>query len=381
VVLGPSGQPTKTKIGTVIKVLDKLIDKKNGPFLIIAWTKHPECIEKIKEKLKDHHVFILDIKKIDCQESIDGEMVFSIEKIENNMSIALKNIGFFQIYSLWENLVQDASIKSVNNFSSFCSNPSDWNKEMCRIFYSLAKANAGKQLNENDKLNIIKNAFSTFNNAFLDSLENQFNNIEYLLKTEELSVDFSNNPIENGQTRASINSMLLLSFNEMSEKIEPGSVCRIKPRNSKTITDLIDPQFVDYEKISELKKSFIPILLEVSPSCDYSQDKWKLHRQIPGVLWPVDFIVKIVKGKDKEIVKNAEYIYKSPAIIFNKKIYKMVFDLRDFSTSNLKTSKKSIEKKSFQSLDPPIFRVRHDLLIEIQFKISQHINRPGFVYL
>jgi hypothetical protein len=130
-----------------------------------------------------------------------------------------------------------------------------------------------------------------------------------------------------------------------------------------------------------LKKTYIPILLEVSPSCDYSQNKWKLHRQIPGVLWPIEYISTKIHSKEKEIVNQADYIYKSPTFLYCKKMYKMVFDLRDFSTSNFNDIKNYKEKLSFRPLNPPLFRIRHNLLIEIQSQISKHINRPGFVYL
>lgn len=382
VVLGTTGQSDKTKIGTAVNVINKLIDKNNGPFLIAAWTKHPECIQKIGEKLKHQHVFIIDLKKSDCQdEGSGGEMVYKIEKIEHNIKEQMKEIGIFHIYSIWENFVHDASTKSVNNFSSFCIDKTNWNKEMCSIFYSLALANAGRQVDETDKINVIKNAFYTFNSAFLDSLENQFNNIEHLLKIDELSISFSDKHVKDQNTRASINSMLLLSMTDISKRIEPGSVCGLKRRNFKMLRALIDQDIADERIISKLNKSYIPILLEVSPSCDYSQNKWKLHRQLPGILWPTDCMRTKVKGKNKEIVKNAEYIYQSPIFIYNKKIYRMVFDLREFSTSSFNIDRKNAEKKSFHSLGLPIFRIRHDLLIDIQSKISQHVSRPGFVSL
>ena len=131
-------------------------------------------------------------------------------------------------------------------------------------------------------------------------------------------------------------------------------------RDKVRIDDLFNGSFAKFKDRSNFLKTKEYVYLEVSPVCDYAQDKWIACRLLSGILWPLKY---------KKKVKQADYIYKSPVIEFKNKLFYLVFDFRSFTSvriSVLKTVK-------------PIFRIRKSLLVDIQCRLSRHINRPGVV--
>ncbi len=356
----------KTVISAIISVLEKIISKQNGPYILILWSMHDIDYRKGLEDSFQNQlsgikpIMILTLKKTDYIERDDGEKINFVKNalklIENKLIQELKKAGIFHLFIIWENLVHKSAGKIVNDFSSFYPLDENWNNNMCGVFKKLARAYAGKQLEDEDADKLIKDALFTFNGTFLDTLENEISN----KKIEGLKINDSNNV--NDDIAAQINSKLHLIFQPPKNSV-PGNI--YKWENQMKINDLFNGDIDLYPQ--KQKDSFLNklkyILLEVSPSCDYAQDKWKLHRVLHGLMWP--------ENDFNKIKKKADYIYTSPIFKVDNKIYKFVFDLRYLTTLSLDELK---DKK-------PVLRIRHDLLVDIQSKIAGHINRPGVICL
>jgi len=352
VLAGTEGQDNKTKISTIIGVLSKIIGKNNKSYLIIAWTKHNELIEGLKNNLKENPpIFILNLKKSECK---DSQGNYEISKVEKKLKKELKKAGAFQLFVIWENLVHKSTGKIVNDFSSFYPMDDNWDSNMCGVFQKLARAYVGKQLNDGETDKLIKDALLTFNGTFLDTLENEISN----KKIEGLKINDSNNV--NNDITAQINSRLHLIIQPPKNSV-PGNIYEWE--NQVNINDLFDGDINSCPQKDNFLMKLKYILLEVSPSCDYAQNKWKLHRVLHGLMWP--------ENDFNKIKKKADYIYTSPIFKVDNKIYKFVFDLRYLTTLSLDELK---DKK-------PVLRIRHDLLVDIQSKIAGHINRPGVICL
>ncbi len=352
VLAGTEGLDDKTKISTIIGVLSKIIGKKNQSYLIIAWTKHDKLIKRLKNNLKENPpIFILNLEKSECK---DSQGNYEISKIEKKLKKELKKAGVFQLFIIWENLVHKSTGKIVNDFSSFYPLDGNWDSNMCGVFQKLARAYAGKQLEDGDTDKLIKDALFTFNGTFLDTLENEISN----KKIEGLKINDSNNV--NDDIAAQINSKLHL-ISQPPKNSVPGNIYEWE--NQVNINDLFDGDINLYPQKNNFLMKLKYILLEVSPSCDYAQDKWKLHRVLHGLMWP--------ENDFKKIKKKADYIYTSPIFKVDNKIYKFVFDLRYLTTLSLDELKDK----------DPVLRIRHDLLVDIQSKIAGHINRPGVICL
>ncbi|MDI6735241.1 MAG: hypothetical protein QME42_03445 [bacterium] len=354
--LGTEGQPEKTKVSTTAGVIQKIIGNRSNPYLIIAWTKYDKLLNGIRKLLKDNPpLLMLNLEKSKCK---DEKGKYEIGKIEEKLKEELKKAGIFHLFIIWENFVHNSAGKIVNDFSSFYSLDDNWNKNMCGVFHKLAKAYAGEQLPAGKVDELIKNALLAFNGTFLDTLENEIRNYIDIDKT--LLPDDKGN-IAN-DILAKVNSRLLLIF-DIPDMPVPGNIYfNIKAPEAK-IDELFNEKNIDtYQQKDDLNKKVKAIFLEVSPSCDYTQNKWKLHRVLPGVIWPVDYQKKI---------NQADYIYTSRLFKIDNEIYKFVFDLRYLTSLSFDDLK---DKR-------PEFRIRHELLIDIQSKIAGHINRPGVISL
>lgn len=351
--LGIGGNDDRTIISVIINVLKQIIQE-NTYYFIIAWTKHNELIDKIKNELQNNKrnpLFILNLEKTECKKE-DGS--FNIQKIEEKLKTELKNLGIFHLFILWENIVHKSAGKIVNDFSAFYPVNDDWNNNMTAVFKKLAESYAG-QLDTSNATEVVKNALFTFNGTFLDTLESQIEN-----NNANYNITFSNTSI-NKDIIAEINTRLHLA-RDVGEKIMPGNIYKLEQQSDNLIVDIFNGKFDSFDRKEDLMNNSQLIYLEVSPSCDYAQRKWKMHRILPGLMWPTKF-------EDK--IKKADYIYKTPIFRLNNNNYLFVFDLR-FLTS--------FELNSIKNLSP-ICRIRHQLLVDIQSKISGHINRPGIISL
>lgn len=363
----------KSIVSTLISVLSRIVEKgRSGPFILAIWTKHPEKIKKVQRALikESYQPFAIDLQKDEFfdfegeQKLEDSEM---FKKIEKKIQDKLQNIGIFDILLLWENLVHNSSATIVNEFSKLIISDGKWDaekwdKEMKNIFHKLAEAKAGKTLNTNSSQEVLKHALFTFDGIFLDTLEKN------IYKEQYNQMDFSF--LQNGvgkDIKGKINSRLLLDTSEL-DKLYPGNVYKIDEKDH-----INDNLTCSDTEIEEIKNESIPVIIEVSPLCDFAQNKMKLSRIVKGFLCPIEVqidgtTIQICKKK----LKNSAYFhYISPVIEYNEKFYRLVIDFRHFSA-------KSIAEMNENT---PIFRLRKDTLIYIQTKLSSHINRPGVLFV
>lgn len=351
------GQSDKTKISKIIGVMKRIIGNENGPYILIIWSKHNELVEDIKIKLNwNQPVLTLNLEKWKCKDEEDG---FDLKKIENKLETEFGNAGIFQLFLLWENIAHQSSGGLINEFTSFYKHDNkydnDWNKNLTDVFSHLARAYRGKKLDINAETEIPKNGFLAFNGAYSDTFENAIRGYDY----SKLKIQFNADAEVSNDICAKINKKLLLSSyssHQAEQVVQPGNVYfnGEKEGGCLCLKDLF------YGDISEADKSKIEyIMLEVSPSCDFAQDKWKLSRLLPGLLWP--------SGQAKKIKTTPDYVYASPVLDWNNKSWKLVFDFRYLTA------------RSFDELNgrEPKFRIRHELLVDIQSHLARHINRPG----
>ncbi len=352
IVLGTEGQPDKTKISTAISVIEKIVSKKNGPFLVIAWTKHEELIKQMEKALKNEkfQAVMLNLEKDACK---DKNEKYNMRLVRQKLAEKAQEIGMFHLFIIWENLIHRAAGKIVNDFSGFWEFDKNWNEEIAKTFLKLAEGYAGRQLNRSDSKEVIRKSLFSFNTNFMDALESEIRNFNI----PELNISFEKCPnLTNEGIIAKINSKLLIE--EETENIFPGNVYEGLEVKKVDISELFSGKINKYEQQKELLSRTKRISLEVSPYCDYAQNKWKTSRLLSGVLWPSKF--------DKKI-KKADYIYKSPLIMRDNKLWRMIFDFRYFTSVEFDRLKNKT----------PLFRVRHELLVDIQSKLAAHVNRPG----
>ncbi len=123
------------------------------------------------------------------------------------------------------------------------------------------------------------------------------------------------------------------------------------------------------DHLNSIIQNSIPVFVDVTPVCDFVQKKVRMSRMIKGVLIPGS--INSDENIWRRIKKNAVFIYVSPVIHYKEENYKMVLDFRYF------TSHASDELVSGKIL----FRIRKEILSDIQVKLSSHVNRVGVLFI
>jgi hypothetical protein len=368
----------KTIKSTLQRVLNSIISPANGPYILLLWSVHEHDYTSVLQELFNAElsalkpVITLTIEKTTYLKTEDnGEKKFvpnALNLIERRLKKELKKIGAFHFFYLWEDLVHSASGQTVNSLSSFYQTNKNWNKNISSLVVEFAKAHAGENLDPKNTKEIIKNAYFAFNGTFEDFL---INNIRHCKDLKRICLDSS--LIEVGpELRANVNSRLLLDTKPGFCCPEPGNVYtnRIKNISKVRISDIFcggQDKLNSFQGKTKLLEAIKHILIEISPLCDYAYASKKLrtNRVLPGILWPVEF--------EKKIRKKAEYLYLSqgPFQIEGHQ-YRIVLDLRCFASLPLSVLKK--KKK-------PRFKIRQELLSDIQNHVARHINRFGVTSL
>ena len=274
-----------------------------------------------------------------------------------------KGIGRFAVHKLG-NLIEVIT-RAENNPEVVLS--IDWS--LFNKSDYLEKAWSGKNLKEQNTQKILKNALFTFNGIFNDIFEGLIQNEKY----SAYQGTFSSNNI-NEKNKGRINIKLLLDFSDL-EKFYPGDVYRINKNaknSSELLKDILDIKDENlFNKINnKIKKKSIQVFAEVTPLCDFLQEKIKLYRVIEGFIIPEKYKDEQNIYHDVKI-KKAEFIYKTPVFTYKNEIYRLILDFKYFS------SKTEDELKNFS----PIFRLRKELLNDIQIKLSSNINRTGILFI
>ena len=356
IILGTESQDEKTQMATAKHVVTKILSKSNGPFILVAWTKHEPLIAKLENVLRDDgfQFLIFDMKKEECKRN-DKE--YDVEKIRKKLQEKMEGNEALQLFISWENLVQRATGKIVNDFSSLNPLDSNWNNKMTTIFWKMAVGFAGKQLKKENPDEIIKNALYSFNGAFLDALNSE---IRMSKHAPEIELPFEEAQEKDIELTAEINSKLIFTQPPTDDNL-PGNLYEDLDIEKVEVKELfIETGSKKFEEVKGELSNLKHIVLEITPLCDYTQNKWKVNRLLPGVLWPIKF---------EENIKSAKFIYKSPAIKYKDKLYRLVFDFRYFTSipfGKLKGKKR-------------ILRVKEELLIDMQSSLASQVNRPGIV--
>jgi hypothetical protein len=413
-----SGQkiPDHAIISTIGVRLERILEPKNN-YILIYWStkekKYKKLIDDAFENgLKDYKPIItISLNKAKALKQGDKIVEYIIEEIES------KSEGFslFKVFSLWENLVNDSAGDLINDFIDFIGKDSDWDDNAKYVLYKLAQAYSGIQVNQKTELKQLEDALFTLNYTLLDSIENSIlPNIER--ESSKLKSVISSDKKSDISFSSLINERLFISKNHFNGNI-PG--CLFLPEKEfATLSATTEQQFVDFiknntlkaevkdkilahkekdrdeklKKIEFQKKAFsknynvivnsiltlstddperkplmakildesIKIEINISPLCDYAQAKMHCCRLLPGILLPEKYSSSVT-------TKNA-YNYVADSIFnFEGNNYYFVFDLRFLYSLPENRVKTRIAK----------YKVRHQLLADIQLRLGNHINRSG----
>ncbi|MBP6023715.1 hypothetical protein [Ferruginibacter sp.] len=345
--------------GRLVRIL-----KKNTPYVLVIWSNHEEKLSKTL--LNEFEGDFKDYKPI-AHCSLDKSIIKStdskkvVETIRESLKDCLKQFQSFNAFLLWESLVTQSSGEIVDGFTKIFDFDASWDNNIKGFFYRLAKANVGVpkvyEISNEKKLQL---ALETINSALIDSIEK---NIKAAANTLPLNIKEENTTISS-KNLVDINTKLHLLFSKHLDHFEPGNIYFPPLADDIMVAEVIKATF-DKKYVEEIIKTKPQtIKIDITPICDYSQDKG-YTRLLSGIL---------VEGKYKEFKKSSTQIYVydlCPVMDIFGNNYYMIFDFRYF-----KSLKKEIIESLFQK---PYCKIRAQLLADVQSGLSNHINRPGIV--
>lgn len=378
----------------LISVLQRLIPKNNYPYIFVYWSRHAgEHKSFIEEDVFEDD--LLKNKKpiayIDAQKSdfydLNGEpKTDPLGDIVDRIKSEVVKYPAYQSLLEWENIVHQSADKTIQELFKLNGISGDeWSKASLDLFTLFSKASlGGKKMEESSPQQKIKSSLSVLNNLLIDTLENGISKqtfIEYELNQADTSEHIDNNQI---------NFKLLIDSNnvETIKLKSPGAVVKIADNsNLEAFTNNIlnnhfisrvceeeDSEFKTKSKTAQKKaisdkrntlrqESFL-VRVCVDPVCDYVQGKVEHSRLVDGVMLQ-DIALDFIDTRSE-----ANFI--SPVFKCENKNYFLVINFKHLKTIE-------IDVEDDPTIFTPIFRIRQQMLAEIQSKLARHISRQGIL--
>ncbi len=362
---GMEGQNEKTKASGITSILKKIISDSNGPYVIIFWTKHEEIIKAVVENCLSsgippvEHISMEKAKWVNGDGDGDGD---NIQELSEALQKKLEPIGAFLLYIQWENILNDSCKQFIKDFASHVDPGEDWSRNTSYLFYELYKAFVAKHELE-QQTEQFKCACHLMNRSFQDTLSEKTSAGLLLPRGFRL---MKGNVTD--ETKAKLNTSLFTG-RSLTSKPMSGNVYLFSDKN--LLTSL--KKFMFKEKLAPDDIELCTVI--VTPECDIAQNKTigifvtekelkPSHRVIFGLFYEISGEMKNEKKKLHDRGKDGRFII-GPLWWDNKK------HLLVIHTGTLSF----LTEKDFS--EEPLFKLKRDLLFDLQSKTANHINRLG----
>lgn len=400
--LGLGGISPKEKIRIVQERLYRILEPKT-PYILVIWSTHEDRYaetlqEEFQSDFRDYKpLATCSLDKTEIQQLEKDGKTDVIQLIRTKLTEQLSGFSSFNIFLLWESIINDTCGEAVNELINSVNNLDEWEKSLKMILKKLAHAYLGNRIKTADSALTQKSAMMTFNELFRENLEKS------ILQSLPIdNIDFGDITQGDKTIIARLNSKLLFESNPQNDR-SPGNVYQlsdlIKTQTSEQIktstkvswldsivnrrgyldilsteneekieTDKLSKNAIKAEasmQIDMIANEAILVDVEVSPTCDFAQEKRVFSRHVRGCLFPIDTpLMNFIKT-------GTDYLYISPLIDYKGSIYKLILDFRLFSSSEIDLAADS----------QPIFKIRHQLLSDIQINAAKHISRTGVTFI
>ena len=388
----PGTSEALESIRAAYSVFERLISEKNGPCFLILWSKHPEDNVPFLELIKKHKPSIMPnwhtlINKNDFikPKGKKGwvEKPDASDRLQTLLVGAVSSHKALQTLVLWEAGMHQSASGVVKELCSLAPKGADADRQLMALIAAIGEAGMGKKFFKAPTNQQITEVFSVLTEMSMDIMEtNSVPSGHTLTMPKALGPDAA--------AVSAVNSRLCFA-NSCGEKNGPGQLYFTNKRKIieeyfgtkfeawwDEILCIIAPQSVgeadkkkwQREKMKELRANSILALAEISPSCDFAQNKRKLLRIVPG-LW--------VKNDDYDfILGQTQYLSKTPPIKgavtgAGQDVGCLVFNLRYASTFVEGNWNKIVEEHAFDSSK----KMRRSLVVDIQTRLAAHVSRPG----
>lgn len=357
-----------------VQVLQSIMGRHNGPYMVLLWTSRPELAELFREyvqKIEWPPVLTCVLSKDKVR---DDEGTLSLGLIAPKIVESIQEAHPLQVMMLWGQVVHDASSATLASLGP--DSGTNWMSEVGGILAALVRENTPKAV-LTDSARCLMGLFGALDQIFADQLEVATTQIavEEKGRIEEVAANAATLSSTNAQLISRINRSLLLGP-VVDKTGAPGSVYLVgnltkpfKDGMADLVSDTLitsDPQWRQQKKEAHAAAvtQSIPIAVEITPVCDHQQDKHRVVRLLGGVAVPVDLAKQITQ---------ADYVRLFPSISFADKDisgdYVLAWNAHFLIT----------RRRGTLSRYPPVYRVRQVALSDLIVFHANHSARPGYL--
>ncbi len=368
---------------------NKSIGRDFGSYGLVLWTNHEDKTQVFREKIQKDSgnyslpLFIIGLSKQDYLRKGDFTTLFV------DLNNKLKKDVAANFFITWSTLVTIGRDKSIEQIYSLIGNYRLRNDNLKYVLFQLAKNITGIPIDQIEEYSLHIDAFRALNDMMnyqitaIPNIEsNLFDSIDDLgfvsekgyKKTVNEGYKLHDNLIdpkdkdfnkmhskkigelnkEISSVFASLNSRYLFDAEYLDQdKIIPGNIYEIKKKGC-------------LFRIKNLPVGSTPIIIEMTPPCDFSQNRSLYSKILSG------FIVEHSENKLKKSFSKSHYYNEIHPIKFgdDNKIKIMVFDFNYFGVIDQSVLRKPRSYKL-------ISRAKEKLFADILQKVSSHNSRLG----
>jgi hypothetical protein len=152
--LGTGASHPAAILAPTLAVVDRLLDHRNGPVLILAWTGHGELVDEFRRRLQAarpdlHPLFVILMEKAAVKAEAKGDVV----ELSRIVMERTQTLFPFDLLLRWEEQVHQAANDAVNVIADLIGAPATgvaaaaveetWRNGLLHILRALARAASG----------------------------------------------------------------------------------------------------------------------------------------------------------------------------------------------------------------------------------------------
>lgn len=328
------GNPTGPSLYNVAcDAIKAIIPIDNGPYALIFWSLHANEIEDLKKYIREREQG--NIARPLVVDSIDKTTSMNPEDLKAEIQRVISK-GSLETLFDFEDKAQKAASDTLNSIFSLIPNGDLWGdhanfeENYGNVLSKMAIDAVGKKHAQIDPKESIKRAIlPIFEHNFRRSLFNSSWDKPLAILNNEESINFPH-----GFNVGKLNAFYHIYNEGHFLKNTRGAVIQCNICEEECIETLnIKPaqflnEFIPFKKDidKKLKKNLRErtecVLIEVSPSCDYAQQKPRINKYILGLIYPFEAEEYVVEKQ------RPSSFFKTPAFYVNSTLFYIGFNFR-----------------------------------------------------
>lgn len=376
-ILEGAGADNLSNYSAMQEFLSGVLSADNGPYIVVAWTKDKNIFEEFKAYLTDPD------RMAECPRPIDVVCVDKFNPVEAPAVIdaVINQNPEFKALLDWERTVRQSAARTIDALYAVSYTTET---EMNQIMKALGHSSIGHS-------NLEGNVFMGINEALMPILKDHQTHCLDASDVWDTLIDTPQDRIANatkGKIAPTLNAHLWYEYGEQIDRKMPGAIVEINHEDLKALYPEIGAEDIDLlgsmlrcekktshsdfmvfieEAIREEKVQSTFHLLELTPCCDFAQEKVLRSKYLIGIK---------LRGEKKKLDK-----FKAS----NDSVYitNTVSLQGDDMPSRFAFCSNYVLTIAHNSLDsyPCNYRMREQLFTVLQSHYARHVTRSGLIEL